>query len=242
MTTGHLALFRHPEPPTVAAAIAALGPGSYLATDADNTLWAGDVGDEVVRRASSPPYHPWRQGDADFDWYQHEMERDYPRACQYAAEVLLRTDADAATPAVRSAIAARVQARLWLVEALQQAVQRGVHVWLVSASPRLSVEIGARLFGLEGCPILAVDCLAVDPPRFALPVPIGQGKVDAWRALQLPMPELALGDSSWDLPLLESARVGLLLTRACDDPTCGQRLVQVLEPQAQVLDPLPEAL
>jgi phosphoserine phosphatase len=204
----------------VLAALAALRSGQVVATDADNTLWAGDVGDELVRRAATPPCAPWQAGDADLPWYAAEMERDYPRACRYAAEVLLRTDEHAARPPIEQAIRERVRPRRWLIEGLQAAMARGVQVVLVSASPRLTVEIGAELFGLQDCPILAVECLGLEPAVFAEPVPIGQGKVEAWQASGRGIPDLALGDSVWDGPLLRSARLGLLVQRACDDPRC----------------------
>lgn len=214
----------HASPSQVVLALAALQPGQVVATDADNTLWAGDVGDELVRKAATPPYSPWLPGDADLAWYADEMERDYPRACRYAAEVLLRVDLDAARPAVEHAIRERVRPRRWLIQALRQAISRGVQVVLVSASPRLAVELGAELFDLRDCPILAVDCLSLDPPRFAEPVPIGEGKVQAWQASGRAPPDVALGDSVWDGPLLRSARVGLLVQRACDDPACDHDL------------------
>lgn len=206
----------------VLAAIAALVPGDWVATDADNTLWAGDVGDEVVRRAATAPHDPWQPGSADLPWYTHEMERDYPRACRYAAELLLRADPAAARRAITQAIREQVRPRRWLIDALLKAVDRGVRVWIVSASPRLAVEIGAELFGLHACPILAVDCLQNDPGVFVEPVPIGEGKVQCWLEQLLPRPDLALGDSVWDGPLLRSARRGMLVQKACDDPQCDE--------------------
>ena len=213
-------LIQRPSAKMVLAAIAGLAPGSHLATDADNTLWAGDVGDEVVRIASAPPHAPWQPGQADFAQYEREIETDYIGACKFSAQLLARVPAGTADVRLRDAIASRVVPRTWLVQALRAAANRGVHVWLVSASPRLAVEIGAQLFGLEGLPIVAVDCEATQPLRFAEPVPIGAGKVAAWRALGLPPPDLALGDSRWDVPLLQSARTGMLLARAIDDLAC----------------------
>lgn len=214
-------VLQRPIAATVLEAIAALAPGSHVATDADNTLWAGDVGDEVVRIASAPPHLPWQAGQADFAWYEREIETNYAGACRFSAQLLAQVPAGTADSRLRDAIAARVAPRTWLVQALRAAADRGVNVWLVSASPRLAVEIAAELFGLRGLPILAVDCASGQPLRFAEPVPIGEGKVSAWQALGLPQPDLALGDSRWDLPLLRSARKGLLLARAADDLACA---------------------
>lgn len=211
---------RFPSPSQVVRALAALPRGATVATDADNTVWAGDVGDELVLLAATAPHTPWLPGQADFAWYMGQMESNYPGGCRFAAELMARVSRQEAQGPLEATLRERVRPRRWLVRALREAMQRGVQVWLVSASPRPVVEVGARLFGLEGCSLIAVDCLGVDPARFAEPVPIGQGKVDAWTQLGLPPADLALGDSSWDLPLLGSARQGMLLTRACDDPTC----------------------
>ena len=42
-------IIRDPLPGEVDAALDALRPGDRVATDADGTLWAGDVGDDSVR-------------------------------------------------------------------------------------------------------------------------------------------------------------------------------------------------
>jgi phosphoserine phosphatase len=191
-----------------------------VATDADNTLWAGDVGDEVVRAAATPPFYPWTEGQADLPGYLSQMESDYAAACRYAAAVLALVPAEASGPVLESALARRVTPRPWLLQALRAAVDRGVRVWIVSASPRQAVVIGARQHGLADVPILAVDCLSSAPPTYREPVPIGQGKVAALARAGLLQPDLALGDSMWDLPMLRSARQGVMLARACDDPSC----------------------
>ena len=214
-------VIERPTAARVCAAIDALSAGSFIATDADNTLWAGDVGDEVVHIASTNPWVPWEPGTVDFGWYEREIEDNYGLACKFSAELIARVPDGSATVRLRDAIAARVAPRTWLIDALRAAAARGVQVWLVSASPRLAVELGAELYGLGAMAILAVDCRPGHPPAFAEPVPIGEGKVAAWRARGLPAPDLALGDSSWDLPLLRSARTGFLLARAVDDLACN---------------------
>lgn len=214
-------VIERPSAAHVCAAIDALPAGSFIATDADNTLWAGDVGDEVVRIASAAPFAPWREGEVDFSWYEREIEDNYIDACKFSAALIARVPEGSTTQRLREAIDTRVKPRTWLIDALRAASQRGVHVWLVSASPRLPVELGAALFGLDGTAIIAVDCSAGQAPTFVEPVPIGEGKVAAWQARGLPTPDLALGDSAWDLPLLRSARCGFLLARAVDDLTCN---------------------
>jgi hypothetical protein len=205
-------------PYEVLAALQSLPPGAQVATDADNTLWSGDVGDEVVRVAGSPPHAPWQPGQVDLPWYLDAMETDYAAGCRYAALVLQHVAPTMAKPVLAAAFRNRVRPRRWLLAGLQAAMARGVRVTIVSASPRLAVEVGAELFGLAACPIVAVD--AQDTRAVVEPAPIGEGKVQAWQLRQLPPPDLALGDSRWDLPLLQSARLGLLVARACDDPWC----------------------
>ncbi len=207
-------IIEKPSIAAVLAAIAALPAGSYVASDADNTLWAGDVGDEVVRVAGSTDCAPWKSNSVDFARYNAQMEENYFEGCCFSAKILLDVDPIAAAESVRRTIAHHVRARSWLTQALEAARLRGVNVWIVSASPRLAVEIGAALFGVSAWPIIAVDCLNADKPTYIEPIPIGDGKVAAWQKLGLPPPDLALGDSQWDMPLLRFARLGFLLERA----------------------------
>jgi phosphoserine phosphatase len=206
-----------PSPPAaVLAAIAALPAGAWIATDADETLWAADVGDEVVRLAAAAT-PPWAAGSADFAWYAREMaEGDYAGACRYAARVLALAPAAAAAEALQPVLAA-VQLRRWLAEALRAAMARGVEVVVVSASPQPVVRQTAALLGLPVRDVLGIE---MDDRQAAVvePAPVGWGKVEAWRRRGWAAPDLALGDSRWDAPLLVSARQGLLLPKASLDP------------------------
>ena len=209
-------------PEAVLAALGRLGAGARVATDADNTLWSGDVGDELVRLAGSPPFAPWQPGQVDLDGYLLAMETDYAEGCRYAARILRHVAPADVVPVLDEALRQRVRPRRWLIEALRAAMARGVQVTIVSASPRLTVQRGALLYGLAQCEIIAVD---THSDAVVEPAPVGNGKVQAWQRRGLPPPDLALGDSRWDLPLLRSARVGLLLERACDDPRCDHAVV-----------------
>ena len=60
-------------------------------------------------------------------------------------------------PVLDEALRQRVRPRRWLIEALRAAMARGVQVTIVSASPRLTVQRGALLYGLAQCEIIAVD-------------------------------------------------------------------------------------
>jgi phosphoserine phosphatase len=218
MITGDLPELSSPS--EVLAVLAGLSPGAHVATDADNTLWSGDVGDELVRVAGTPPFAPWQPGQVALDWYRSAAETDFAGGCRYAARILQHVTTASVEPVLEAALRERVRPRRWLVLALQAAMARGVQVTIVSASPRWTVELGARLYGLSSCPIIAVDTDPGQPDVVLEPAPIGHGKVEAWQQRGLPTPDVALGDSRWDLPLLRSAKLGLLLQRACEDPHC----------------------
>ena len=211
-----------PQPPRaeraqVLAAIAQLPPGAWIAADADNTLWAGDVGDEVVRAAATPPYHPWRAGDASLAQYFSLMDRSYADGCCFSAQLLACVDANAAQDRLREVMQTRIVPRRWLLEALQAAMARGVKLVVISASPQPVVRLGVALFGLQGAEVIGLQCETQPALRFIEPIPVGFGKPEALIARNLPRPDLALGDSRWDLPLLQHARAGCWLVPACDE-------------------------
>lgn len=200
-------------PAEVMAAIDALPAGAWLATDADETLWAADVGDEVVRLAAAGG-GPFAAGSADFIWYAKEMaEGDYAGACRFAARLLATVDAEAVRVAL-TPVLAQVRCRAWLIKALARASARGVHVAIVSASPRPVVQWACALHGLETAAVIGIE---VDAAGVREPAPVGFGKVAAWERLGLTQPEIALGDSRWDAPLLAMARHGFLLAKASAD-------------------------
>ena len=212
------------------AVIAAVPAGGIIATDCDNTVWAGDVGDEIVRIAEA---HPRLFGDRKVDFldYALRLESDYEGACLASAALGLTP----AAPEVRTALATRLRdhlrPRVWLVEALQSAVERGVRVIAVSASGRLAVEVGLDQVGLTGqCDVIAVD---PTPEGFLAPWPIGHGKPASLRATGLSGVDVAIGDSRWDGPLLDFGRRGLLLVPAADDPSVMRSVAEVLNADAQ---------
>lgn len=197
-------------PAEVVAALDALAAGQWVATDADETLWAGDVGDEVVLLASRG-VAPWPAGSADFAAYQAHMAGEgYADACRQCAVTLAAVAAEPARAALQPHLD-RVPSRQWLVDALLRAQDRGVQVWIVSASPRPVVQWTAVPRGFRADRVIGID--AVDG-KAVEPAPVGHGKVAAWRQLGLPAPDVALGDSKWDGPLLASARRGFLLAKA----------------------------
>ena len=197
------------KPAQVLEAIAALRAGELLATDADETLWAADVGDEVMRLAAAGV--PWLPPLVSFADYAAQMEHgDYAAACRLSATVLARIDPQLAHAALVPVLAA-VTLRPWLALALRQAAERGVLVWIVSASPRPVVQWAAQAHGMQVAGVIGIE---VADGAACEPAPVGYGKVAAWAARGLPQPALALGDSKWDAPLLAMAKCGFLLEKA----------------------------
>ncbi len=190
------------------AAIDAVGAGGCIASDCDGTIWAGDVGDELVRLAEAHP-HLFPGAAVDTPSYFERMELDYIGGCLESA-ALTRTAAQRdVQAALLEWLQGRVAPRLWLVEALVAAAERGVRVVAVSASARLAVEAGLRRCGLAGhCEVIGVE---PTPTGFVSPVPIGAGKVAALQRIGVRRVDVALGDSRWDGPLLCAAERGLLL-------------------------------
>lgn len=193
----------------VVAALDATVPGDWVATDCDGTLWAGDVGDELVRVTC----HDASADVSALTWddYAALMERDYVAGCLASAACARGIAAEALRQRLAQGLERRIAPRRWLVDALERAMTRGVRVAAVSASARLAVEVGLAHVGLQPHLVIAVD---PTPGGFAEPIPIGHGKVSALTAAGVDAPAVALGDSRWDGPMLDFARCGVLLAPA----------------------------
>ena len=202
-----------PSAAELVAAVRAVPSGGCIATDADGTLWAADVGDDVVRCAAEHPL--WRHLDVDLPAYLARVEADYHTAVRDAATLLAQVDEGAARAALSAYLAPRLGPRRYLIDALEEAVARGARVHVVSASPRVAAEEGLRLLGLTW-PVLGIEAKASG--GFVEPVPVDEGKPAAWAALGFAPPDLSLGDSKWDAGLLRMARLGLRVLHAERDP------------------------
>lgn len=221
-----------PQPVQTLQLLRTLAAGSWVGTDADNTLWAGDVGDELVRFAATKPQW-WQSEQVRLDWYLDEMEHgDYHSACCHAAAVWALLDPahqEAARAELTQWLVQRVRPRRWLVDGLQQAEAQGVEIVVISASPRVAVEALASSYGLGHWPVLALQASRTpDGVVLQQPISVGEGKVAAWQTSGRRPPALGLGDSRWDLPLLHSASRGHLLCRAVEDPLVDVSAADVL--------------
>jgi phosphoserine phosphatase len=90
-----------------------------------------------------------------------------------------------------------------------------VEVYLVSASPRPVVEAAAAAWGFDSAHVLATTARfagGVMLPEVVRPVPYGGGKVALLRD-RLGQRELlaAFGDNTFDVPMLEAARMAVLV-------------------------------
>jgi phosphoserine phosphatase len=233
---------------------AALAPSApVLAFDADGTLWSGDVGVDLFEallaaRAVRSEAHAALAAEARAFGVADAGDANEVAASLYAAHESGRypedrafgmmawafagfSRAEAIAFAERVVAAGKLDDRLhrFLTPVLAWAKREGVPVWVVSASPRWIVEIGVAKLG-----ILAENVVAMEPemvggsiaPRLAGPPVYGEHKP---LRLQSACPGAtvlgAFGDSSYDVPLLLSARVRVavrpkpgLLSRAADVP------------------------
>lgn len=203
---------------TVVAAIDALASGALVAVDADGTLWDLDVGDELVRLVGQQP--DLAAESVDVDRYFAEIAIDHALACAFTADVARTVNWDLARARLATFIGDRLRPREYLVQALRDAVARGVRVWVVSASPAQAVSVGVAAIGLSVEGLIAAGALP-DRPGHPAPLPVGAGKVAAWRHAGLGRAALAIGDSDWDLPLLRAADLGVRVIAADADAAFG---------------------
>jgi phosphoserine phosphatase len=86
-----------------------------------------------------------------------------------------------------------------------------VRIWIVSASPEIAVRTAMQRFGLPGQLIALRNRMAnaLLSSEVDEPYPIGEGKVDCIKAFidRHTRPLLAIGDSIYDLPMIEYADV-----------------------------------
>ncbi len=179
-----------------------------------DTLFGADLGDEVVRAAGADPQLCGRPIDAAH--YFDALAHDHELACAFSTDVAIAADPDRFRTAMQAIAARMIVPRRYLVQALVRAIERGVRVWIVSASPQAAIEVAMAHLGMAPDGIIAAR--ADGDGRAHQPLPVGQGKVGVWRQLGLPTPALAVGDSDWDRPLLAFADTGLRVLEAADDP------------------------
>jgi phosphatidylglycerophosphatase C len=226
----------------IAALTGPAGPGSHggqaggvIATDADGTLWSGDVGEDLFHAFLSggrvePPaeeamrreargFHVSDAGsglDVAHALYEGYRAGKYPedRICELMAWCFGGWTEDAVQAFARdvverSGLSARFHPEVHAVVA--KAREAGIEVFLVSASPIAVVrEAGARA-GFDAAHLIAAHPLVQGGlllPGVDPPIPYGPGKVKRLRERVGARPLLAaFGDNGFDTALLAEASV-----------------------------------
>jgi HAD superfamily phosphoserine phosphatase-like hydrolase len=192
------------------ASVTSLKP-SFAAFDCDGTLWSGDAGEgffswELNNGLIAPAmvdlarlrYTDYRAGKVSEDDMCAEMVTMHKglsetfvqsAANQYFDEILLPQ------------IFPEMQR---LVASLRE---QGCEVWVVSSTNEWMIRGGMRHFGVPAERILAA-CVEVDNGIITdrlVRVPTGDGKPQALKAVSEQPPDVAFGNSKWDVGMLEFA-------------------------------------
>lgn len=215
--------------------------GGVLATDADGTIWDGDVGVDIfesllaaegVREAAratllaeAAKYGVATEGSptelaralyAAFSGERYPHEHAFAMmAWVFAGWHRDEVSAFAAKVLDDGRIAERIRPEM--KEIFRWAERRGVPIYVVSASPLAIVELGARRLGVPVAAALAmtpaVDDHGVLQPRLAAPAVYGPGKILALERAGVTAHIVgAFGDSAYDAEMLRCAAVPVAVT------------------------------
>jgi phosphatidylglycerophosphatase C len=229
-----------------------------LAFDADGTLWSGDVGNDlfhalVARRALRNAAHDaLAQEAAEFGIASAEDTTDIAQALFDAHETgQYPEDRCFAMMAWAFAGMSLSEARSFSHEVVKEtnlesrlhrfldpvfawANRENVGLWVVSASPKWMVEIGVAMFGIPSENVIGmmpvVENEIIRPKLDGLPIyGINKPKV-----LKQARPHSVLlggfGDSSYDVPLLQMARLPVAIR---PKPSLAKRIHEV--PNVQII-------
>lgn len=181
--------------------------------DADGTLWAGDVGESLLRELIA-----LKKIKASFLHYMRMHERDPLRAYAWAVEVmrgLRQSELEALCQRMVERDFAQ-QVFEWVPMLLEELQALGARVWVCSASPVWPVRAGARLLAIAPNRVIGVTC-PVENDRLTgvvhQAVTAGLGKVQALRRRKV-RPLLAVGNGDLDQPMLEHAAHQLVVAPA----------------------------
>lgn len=206
-----------------------------MTTDADGTLWAGDVGDDAFEclleergvreqarealclEARSVGIEPG--GDATNVALQlYESFRagglDEAKCYEMMAWAFAGWTPDEVRGFARRMFRKRgLEQRIHgeMRRVVDWAQERGIPLWVVSASPLFVVEAGVELFGIPRDRIIATTPVVRDGrvgTRLAHPIPYGEGKVQGMdRVMGSRRIVAAFGDEAFDLEMLRRADV-----------------------------------
>lgn len=223
------------------AELSRLGVG-VLATDADGTIWDGDVGVDCFERiiAEDAVRDEARSALAAeataiglsvtgksptalaAELYKAHLDERYPHDRAFAMMAWVFAgfrDSEVRAFAERVLDAGGLEARVRpeVRQILRWAEAQRVPVYVVSASPVRVVEVGVTRIGAPVARTLAMTPAqgedSVILPRLDGPVVYGDGKVRVLLDAGLPGPVLgAFGDSHYDAPMLKQACVPVAVT------------------------------
>lgn len=219
-----------------------MGGKPALATDADNTLWDGDVGFDLFEslleaRGARPEALPALRREAEecgiaidagadahavaSALYAAFQAERYPEERAFAMMAWAfagwhEDELSAFVDQVQHARGLDARIRPGLRAMIDWARGHGLEVWVVSASPRAAVVRGVQRLHITPDRVLAMTPRVeggVIQPELAAPATYGEGKV---QALARERPGLALlaafGDSVYDAPMLRAAAVPVAIT------------------------------
>lgn len=207
-----------------------------IATDADGTLWSGDVGVDTFERMLSAravradalpalletarAHGISASGDANevaSALYAAFQRGAYPETACYemmawafAGFTLDEARAFARDALHRASLGARFHDEMRAVVAWARST--GVRVVVVSASPRLVVQCGVEELGIAPSDVVGATPRVVEGvivPGMAEPMPYGEHKVTALRTKTADGLLAAFGDNVFDLPMLRIAALSI---------------------------------
>lgn len=215
--------------------------GGVLATDADGTIWDGDVGVDIfeallaaegVREAAHPallaeaatygvsaegsPTAAARALYAAFSGERYAHEHAFAMmAWAFAGWHRDEVSAFAARVLEEGKIEARIRPEMQAI--FRWAERRAVPIYVVSASPIAIVALGAQRLGVPVAAALAmtpaIDDQGLLLPRLSAPPVYGPGKMLALERADVTAQILgAFGDSAYDAEMLRCARVPVAVT------------------------------
>lgn len=208
-----------------------------IATDADGTLWEGDIGDDLfVEALSHYPIGPvareglsrgavevfGTEGPADprelalaFIAAYRSGRMSIERICDLQAESLGDRpveEFDRLVATVAGRVAARIRPAVRVI--VEEAERAGVAVHVVTGSLGLAVATTLRLAGLSHASASGGTLAVRDGrvlPSLVGPIPLHAGKVTALQAVGAWPPALGMGDGAWDSTFLRGCAVPLLV-------------------------------
>lgn len=195
-------------------------PGRRTACfDADGTLWSEDIGEASFRFLLAGGALPALPGaDAEAVYRDYEARVDADRATGYAWAV--QCMAGVAEADVRRW--SRQMAYAWpnyrpaMIGLLRGLADAGVEVWVVSASSAWVVRAAVARYGVAPDRVIAMESVVRDgvlTDEMVRPLICLAGKVSAIDRYIGVRPDLAAGDSTGDLAMLQAAREPIVIGR-----------------------------